>query len=195
MRVSPTPNPSRKREGDEHAEQQHPPRPSRLREGQRGLRIYSLAAAGWANCATNPLPKPNHKTKPTPMPTWKPRNTARARELRNAATPAERRLWEYLARGQLGAKFSRQMPVGPWYADFLCRSLSLVVELDGFSHDVAPDKDVRRDADLTARGYTVLHFLNEDVMEDAEAVARAIQHKIEELQAEKPTTPSRPREG
>ena len=28
-----------------------------------------------------------------------------------------------------GAKFSRQMPVGPWFADFLCRELSLVVEL------------------------------------------------------------------
>ena len=57
----------------------------------------------------------------TPMPEWKPRNTERARELRNAATPAERALWRYLARSQLGAKFSRQMPVGPFYADFLCR--------------------------------------------------------------------------
>ena len=115
------------------------------------------------------------------MPNWKPRNTSRARELRNAATPAERCLWEYLAKGQLGAKFSRQMPVGPWYADFLCRELKLVVELDGFSHDVQPKKDERRDADLRARGYTVLHFTNDDVMEDAEGIARAIQSEIEEL--------------
>ena len=114
------------------------------------------------------------------MPEWKPRNTTRARELRNTATPAERKLWEYLSRSQLGAKFSRQMPVGPWYADFLCRELHLIVELDGFSHDVQPEKDVRRDADLQARGHTVLHFRNEEVMEDAEAVARAIQLKIEE---------------
>ena len=113
------------------------------------------------------------------MPEWTPRNTTRARALRNAATPAERRLWEYLARSALGAKFSRQMPVGPWYADFLCRELGLVVELDGFSHDLDPEPDERRDADLRARGYRVLHFNNDDVMEDAEAVARAIQHEIE----------------
>ena len=119
--------------------------------------------------------------KPEAMPNWKPRNTSRARELRNAATPAERRLWEYLAKGRLGAKFSRQMPVGPWYADFLCRELKLVVELDGFSHEVQPEKDERRDADLRARGYAVLHFTNDDVMKDAEGIARAIQSKIEEL--------------
>jgi len=73
------------------------------------------------------------------------------------------------------------MPVGPWYADFLCRELKLVVELDGFSHEVQPEKDERRDADLRARGYAVLHFTNDDVMADAEGIARAIQSKIEEL--------------
>ncbi|MCP9221592.1 DUF559 domain-containing protein [Erythrobacter sp. LQ02-29] len=67
------------------------------------------------------------------MPDWNPRNTKRARELRRAATPAERKLWPYLARSALGAKFSRQMPVGPWYVDFLCRELKLAIELDGAS--------------------------------------------------------------
>ena len=115
------------------------------------------------------------------MPAWSPRNTTRARTLRNQATPAERRLWTYLSSSKLGAKFSRQMPVGPWYADFLCRELKLVVELDGFSHDVQPGRDIRRDADMQTRGYAVLHFTNDDVMDDAEAVARTIQLKIEEL--------------
>jgi hypothetical protein len=47
---------------------------------------------------------------------WKERDTKRARELRNAATPAERELWKYLSRSQLGVKFSRQMQVGPFSA-------------------------------------------------------------------------------
>jgi very-short-patch-repair endonuclease len=45
------------------------------------------------------------------MPDWKPRNTQRAGELRNTASPAERHLWRYLSRSQLSAKFSRQMQV------------------------------------------------------------------------------------
>lgn len=112
---------------------------------------------------------------------WRPRNTRRARALRNAATPAERVLWRYLSGGALGAKFSRQMPVGPWYADFLCLRLRLVIELDGFSHDVRPDRDAARDADLYRRGYRVLHFTNDEVLADPEAVAQAIAREIERL--------------
>ena len=58
--------------------------------------------------------------------------------------------------------------------DLLCREMSLVVELDGHSHDIAAERDIRRDADLKARGYVVLHFTNDGVMDDADAVARAI---------------------
>jgi very-short-patch-repair endonuclease len=115
------------------------------------------------------------------MPEWKPRNTQRARRLRREATPAERALWEYLARSQLGAKFSRQMPVGPFFADFLCRELALVIELDGHSHDIDPDRDVRRDRWLREHGYRVLHFTNEDALQATEAVAIAIQEEIKRL--------------
>ena len=116
------------------------------------------------------------------MPDWKPRNTARARSLRREATPAERALWQYLARSQTGAKFSRQMPVGPWFADFLCRELALVVELDGFSHDAAPERDVRRDAWMAAHGFAVLRFTNADVLGNVEGVAGAIRCEVERLQ-------------
>ena len=115
------------------------------------------------------------------MPEWKSRDTRRARELRNAATPAERRLWRYLARSQLGAKFSRQMPVGPFFADFLCRELKLVVELDGFSHDLRPERDAARDRWFADRGYRVLRFANADVLRDPEGVARAIQAEVARL--------------
>jgi BirA family biotin operon repressor/biotin-[acetyl-CoA-carboxylase] ligase len=68
------------------------------------------------------------------MPQFRQRPTLRAQALRNEATPAERRLWTRLSRSQLGHKFSRQMPVGPFIADFLCRSQRLVIELDGGQH-------------------------------------------------------------
>lgn len=117
----------------------------------------------------------------TQMPTWKPRDTQRARDLRNRATPAERLLWRYLARSQLGAKFSRQMQVGAFFADFLCRELKLVVELDGFSHDLRPEHDAARDRWFAGEGYRVLRFANADVLRDPEMVASAIQTEVARL--------------
>ncbi|NCP15278.1 MAG: DUF559 domain-containing protein [Sphingomonadales bacterium] len=115
------------------------------------------------------------------MPEWKPRDTPRARTLRREATPAERALWAHLSLSQLGAKFSRQMPVGPFFADFLCRDLALVVELDGLSHDVAPERDVSRDRWMAAHGFTVLRFTNADVHGNLEGVVTAIRCEVERL--------------
>ncbi len=119
------------------------------------------------------------------MPEWKTRNTRRARSLRRQATPAERTLWQYLARSQCGAKFSRQMPVGPYFADFLCRELQLVVELDGFSHDLSPAKDAQRDAWMRGEGFTVLRFTNTDVSKNAEGVALAIRQQVQRLKEQR----------
>ncbi|MBO9519112.1 MAG: endonuclease domain-containing protein [Porphyrobacter sp.] len=115
------------------------------------------------------------------MPEWKPRNTERARELRNSATPAERALWRYLSRSQLGVKFSRQMPVGPFYADFLCRERKLVIELDGFSHDIQPGRDAFRDRWFVGQGYRVLRFANQDVLRETEGVVTAIAVELARL--------------
>ena len=105
---------------------------------------------------------------------FKPRETVRAQQLRNAATPAERLLWRYLSRSQLGVKISRQMPVGRFFADFVCRDRMLIVELDGFSHDVAPQRDVVRDRFLRDAGFRVLRFNNTEVFENTEGVVTAI---------------------
>jgi BirA family biotin operon repressor/biotin-[acetyl-CoA-carboxylase] ligase len=119
------------------------------------------------------------------MPSFRPRNTERARELRREATPAERLLWRYLARGQVGAKFSRQMPIGPYFADFLCRELMLVVEIDGFSHEMRQAADAVRTRAIEAAGYRVVRYTNADVLGDAEGVARAIEAvvRVERSQA------------
>lgn len=119
--------------------------------------------------------------KKTKMPNWQPRNTKRARTLRREATPAERALWTHLSRSQCGAKFSRQMPVGPFFADFLCRELALVIELDGISHDRTPERDAARDAWLAREGYAVLRFTNEEALGNAQGVATAIRLEVERL--------------
>ena len=92
-------------------------------------------------------------------------------------------LWRYLARSRSGARFSRQMPVGPFFADFLCRSLKLVVEIDGISHDRTWQADARRDAWMRGDGYTVLRFTNAEVLGNAEGVVAAIRAEVRRLQA------------
>ena len=66
----------------------------------------------------------------------------RAREPRNSATPAGRKLWQALPCSQLdGFKLSRQIAIGPCIADLVCRQKKLVIELDGGQPDDAADID------------------------------------------------------
>ena len=124
---------------------------------------------------------------------FKPRNTRKAQELRSQATPAERELWRYLNTSKLdGHKFSRQIPIGPFICDFVCRRSKLVVELDGFSHENTSDRDAKRTLFLEREGYKVVRFLNSDVFANMDGVLTAIG---ETLMALPTPSPSRLREG
>jgi very-short-patch-repair endonuclease len=99
----------------------------------------------------------------------------RARRLRREQTPAEARLWARLRGRKLhGAKFRRQVPVGPFIADFLCKEMSLVIEADGGQHGDQEDNDARRTAWLEAEGFQVLRFWNHDVLTDIDTVMEVI---------------------
>jgi very-short-patch-repair endonuclease len=99
---------------------------------------------------------------------------ARARSLRRAETDPEYRLWYELKAHRLnGFKFVRQLPIGPYFADFACRSHWLIVELDGGQHSESP-RDVRRTEWLNVQGYSVLRFWNDEVMREREAVLETI---------------------
>ena len=104
--------------------------------------------------------------------------TLKARQLRRNMTDAEQRLWRYLRGGQLGVPFRRQYPLGPYITDFACVPLKLLVELDGGQHAEAMAYDLRRDAWLRGKGFTVLRFWNHDVMKNTEAVVEAIWREV-----------------
>ena len=74
----------------------------------------------------------------------------------------------------MGAKFRRQVPVGPYVADFLCVNASLVIEADGGQHAEHAAQDAERTRYLEAKGYRVLRFWNNDVMGNIEGVMQAI---------------------
>ncbi len=77
-------------------------------------------------------------------------------------TPSEVTLWQILRRGQLGTRFRRQEPIGPFIADFVALKRRLIIEADGPFHEFA-ERDERRDAYLRRRGFRVLRFENKDI--------------------------------
>src|SRR4051812_35005817 len=98
----------------------------------------------------------------------------RARRLRREAPITERRLWDLLRGRRLeGLKFRRQVPVGPYVADFLCLRHRLIVEADGPLHD--PARDAVRDAWLGTQGFRVLRFTNSEVMDKDRVLGRIIE--------------------
>ncbi len=96
--------------------------------------------------------------------------------MRREATTPERALWACLKSDQLlGAKFRRQAVIGPYIADFACRTpVKLVVELDGETHGVQTGYDAKRTDYLESRGYRVVRFSNRDVLRNREDVLATI---------------------
>ena len=77
--------------------------------------------------------------------------TQRARKLRKDSTFPERLLWSKIRGGKLGYKFNRQFPIGNYIVDFYCHEKSLVIEVDGRSHDFLEDEDVTREKHLISK--------------------------------------------
>src|SRR5690349_278304 len=113
-----------------------------------------------------------------------PETTKRARELRANATPAERKLWSALRGAQMGASFRRQHPIGPFFTDFCCTTLKLVIELDGGQHDAHAARDASRTLYLNERGFEVIRFWNVDVMDAFDGVYRQIEWAVRRRTAE-----------
>jgi very-short-patch-repair endonuclease len=101
-------------------------------------------------------------------------SSLRARQLRHDSTITERRLWNLLRPyREQGYHFRRQVPIGPYFADFACHHARLVIEADGTSHDDA-GRDIRRDGYMQARGFRVLRLANSDVVGNPEGVLALI---------------------
>ena len=103
---------------------------------------------------------------------------SRARELRKYATDAEKRMWRALRENFPDAKFRRQVPIGPYFADFLSFSAKLVIEVDGGQHGEAQKYDAARTAFIEGEGYRVIRFWNNDVLTNMEGVTRAISESL-----------------
>ena len=103
-------------------------------------------------------------------------------------TKAEACLWKYAlkARTMKGYTFNRQRPVLNYIADFMCKPLFLIIEVDGISHynEEAYHKDLKRQQTLEKNGFKVLRFIDNDVLKDMQNVIRCLEITIEEREIE-----------
>ena len=102
---------------------------------------------------------------------------ATARRLRANQTGAETALWRELRKLETkDTHFRRQVPIGPYVADFACLASRLVIELDGSQHGEEPIKsrDDERTRWLESEGYRVLRFWNNDVTNNLDGVLETI---------------------
>ncbi|SDE51688.1 Very-short-patch-repair endonuclease [Desulfuromonas thiophila] len=106
---------------------------------------------------------------------YNPALRARARELRKAGMLHEVLLWQHLKNRQLqGLDFDRQKIIGNYIVDFFCASQSLVIEVDGSSHNDKAEYDKQRDAYLASLGLHVIHIRAVDVLQNMEGMLRRL---------------------
>ncbi len=107
------------------------------------------------------------------------------RALRLHLTRAEYVLWQELRKHKLGYKFRRQVSIGAFIVDFYCHELLLIIEVDGWVHDSDFQKkyDEKRQVWLERKGYTMLRFLNDEVLFDRELVIEVIQKNCDALKS------------
>ena len=116
-----------------------------------------------------------------------------ANALRKDMTKAEACLWKYALRTGMrkGYGFRRQRPVLNFIADFMCKELQLVIEVDGITHtwEETKVKDRIKDEKLKEAGFHILRFEDRDVLKNMTWVIEEIDLKIEEIERSAATPP------
>lgn len=105
-----------------------------------------------------------------------------AKQLRNNSTPGEIELWKALKNKTFGIyDFHRQKPLDEFIADFYCRELNLVIEIDGSSHNdkEVQQKDKFKEEVLNSLGINVLRFSEADAVKNINSIYNIVKLYIE----------------
>ena len=99
-----------------------------------------------------------------------------SKSLRKNGVRAEALLWNFLKRKQTGYVFNRQKPILNYIADFYCKELHLVIEVDGSSHfsETAIGHDKERDRQMQVLGLQVIRVRDSDVLNNPGHVVKSI---------------------
>ena len=134
------------------------------------------AASAAEGLFASPPPNPPHKGEGLKRLDLAPDAITKARRLRRDMTDAERLLWRALRSALPEHHWRKQVPLGPYIADFCSHSARLIVEVDGGQHNA--ERDAARTRFLASEGYCVLRFWNNDVLANAEGVIATIEKAL-----------------
>jgi len=87
------------------------------------------------------------------------------------------KLWRHLERiTTIDTHFRKQVPIGPYIADFACLRARLIIEVDGeqHGHDHQRQHDRAWTRWFEPQGFRVLRFWNGEALNDVESVLDAI---------------------
>lgn len=118
-----------------------------------------------------------------PYPKYRVSNTVQyknAKKNRPENTEVEEKLWEQLRDSKLGYQFSRQHPVENFIADFVCLQKRVIVEVDGGYHDNKGQQKYDKHGArlLEQKGFTILRFTNDEIMENVYTVRNKIKQML-----------------
>lgn len=110
-----------------------------------------------------------------------PKIFGHAKELSRNLTPAEIKLWAQLRAHRMGdVHFRKQHAIENYIVDFCAPREKLIIELDGSQHLEQHDYDTERTEFLKSKGYQVLRFWNNDVMNNIDSVLNVIWDTLNE---------------
>ena len=103
------------------------------------------------------------------------------KELRKNLTLPEQIIWQVLRnRSFCNKKFRRQVQIDNYIVDFVCYDLNLIIELNGSQHltEEAVKYDEERTRVLKSRGFNVIRYYNNDVLNNLDEVLEDLYKKL-----------------
>ena len=109
----------------------------------------------------------------------------RARSLRKAGNLSEVIFWKQIRAGEFhNIDFDRQRIVGNYIVDFYVKSLGLVIEVDGESHNDKVEYDEKREKFLISLGLKIFKISTIQIYYDLDNVMKNLENYIIEYYGE-----------
>jgi very-short-patch-repair endonuclease len=110
---------------------------------------------------------------------YNPALKSRSKKLRKAGVMSEVVFWRQVRAGSFhDIDFDRQRIIGNYIVDFYVKKLSLVIEIDGSSHNDKDTYDARRDIYLKSLGLKIYRISEPNIMNDLENAMIGLENYI-----------------